>query len=505
MTGQADDKALSAETPASDSIDKRLVTFALMLAMAVAALEQTVVSTAMPSIVSELKGVRIYPWVSSAYLLAFTISTPLYGKLADLFGRKRVLLFGLGLFLIGSALAGLSWNMPVLIAMRIVQGLGFGAIMPIVLTIIGDLFSLQERARVQGWFSAVWATSGLLGPAIGGYLTELASWRWVFFVTLPFGVFAVAVLLVVYRENIGHRPRAPIDWTGAVVLGALTSALLLAMLGPGNWPWWVRALLWIAFLLGVAVFVWCERRAADPILPIDIAENRVVAAALVGSFVVGALLFVIEVYLPVYIQGVLGQSAIESGKQLTPLLVSWSLSVMVAARAVIRFGFRPAALAGSLLITAGVLAIAFGMSTVTPTTWLLYFGMVVIGLGMGPTSLSYILSVQGSVPWERRGVSTGALSYFRTMGGSLVVAGFGALIATQMAAQLPGRIDVSAALRPETHGQLDRGDLQRVRNALGSSLRMVFFGSTIVAAAGVVCSNYLPRRANPNPHAAEAA
>jgi EmrB/QacA subfamily drug resistance transporter len=501
MPAQDQPPAPTKDTAPAITATTRLVTFALMLAMSVAALEQTVVSTAMPSIISELKGVRIYPWVFSAYLIAFTISTPLYGKLADMLGRKRVLLFGLGLFLVGSALSGLSWSMPVLIAMRIVQGLGFGAIMPIVLTIIGDLFNLHDRARVQGWFSAVWATAGLLGPAIGGYLTDYASWRWVFFVTLPFGAFAMVVLALVYKERLDRHPDAKIDWLGAMFLGATTSALLLAMLGPGNWPPTVRAAFWFGAASFLVAFILRERYAADPILPVDLLNNRVVVAALMGSFVVGALLFVIEVYLPVYVQGVRGLSALDSGKQLTPLLVSWSLSVMIAARAVIRFGFRRAAATGSVLIAIGVLAIAWGMSRTYWNPWLFYGGMIIIGLGMGPASLSYILSVQNAVPWNRRGVSTGALSYFRTMGGSLVVAAFGALIAAQMSTQLPGRIDVSAALRPETHHELTRGDLARVRNALNSSLRSVFFGTALVAAAGLVCALNLPVRAIPQEHA----
>src|SRR3954454_3144220 len=203
---------------------------ALMLAMSVTALEQTVVSTAMPSIIAQLKGLDIYPWVFSAYLLAATVSTPIYSKLADLLGRKHVLLFGLGLFALGSMLSGMARSMPQLIAMRVVQGLGAGAVGPIVLTMLGDLFTLQERAKVQGLFSAVWGGSSLIGPALGGVLTDQLSWRWVFYVTVPFGVIAAWILARSFHETVERKRVAPIDWAGALVLAGATFVLLLAVL-----------------------------------------------------------------------------------------------------------------------------------------------------------------------------------------------------------------------------------------------------------------------------------
>src|SRR3954471_14418393 len=205
---------------------RAMVTLALLLAMTVAALEQTVVSTAMPSIIAQLKGLDIYPWVFSAYLLAATVTTPLYGKLADLLGRKRLLLFGLSLFALGSMLSGMARSMPELIAMRVVQGLGAGAVGPIVLTMLGDLFTLEERARVQGWFSAVWGTSSLAGPALGGVLTDQLSWRWVFFVTVPFAVVSAWTLTWYVHEKVERRDVLPIDWVGAVLL-TLSSVVLL--------------------------------------------------------------------------------------------------------------------------------------------------------------------------------------------------------------------------------------------------------------------------------------
>src|SRR3954469_25024374 len=208
---------------------RAMVTLALLLAMAVTALEQTVVSTAMPSIIAQLKGLDIYPWVFSAYLLAATVSTPIYGKLADLFGRKRVLLFGLGLFALGSMLSGLARSMPQLIGMRVVQGLGAGALGPIVLTMLGDLFTLRERAKVQGLFSAVWGGASLIGPALGGVLTDQLSWRWVFYVTVPFGLLAAWILTRYVHETVERKQAvAPIDWPGALTLALASCLILLA-------------------------------------------------------------------------------------------------------------------------------------------------------------------------------------------------------------------------------------------------------------------------------------
>src|SRR3954466_8573845 len=235
MTGEGNEAAMRG---------RGMVTLALLMAMTVTALEQTVVSTAMPSIIAQLKGLDIYPWVFSAYLLPAPLSTPIYGKLADLLGRKRVLLFGLGLFALGSMLSGMARSMPELIGMRVVQGLGAGAVGPIVLTMLGDLFTIEERARVQGWFSAVWGIASLAGPWLGGTLTDQLSWRWVFFVTVPFAVVSALILVRYVHESVDRREGGPIDWVGAVLLALGSVVLLLAVLRGGelSWTWGVALL-----------------------------------------------------------------------------------------------------------------------------------------------------------------------------------------------------------------------------------------------------------------------
>jgi MFS family permease len=471
---------------------RRIVTLAMLLAMTVTSLEQTVVSTAMPSILAALKGLDIYPWVFSAYLLAATVTTPLYGKLADLLGRKRVLLFGLGLFAAGSMLSGLARSMPELIAMRVVQGMGAGAVGPIVLTMLGDMFTIQERARVQGWFSAVWGTSSLAGPALGGIITDQLSWRWVFFVTVPFAIVSALILVRYVHETIEHRETLPIDWVGAVLLTLGSVVLLLAVLRGGeiSWSWGVSLLVVAAMMLGSFV-VW-ERIATDPILPLDLIFSAHIGAAIVGSFLIGGILFGLDTYVPLFIQGVRGGSATQAGRALTPLFLSWAVSVAVAARVVGRLGFRRTGVVGSILITAGMAAVALGAFWPGLSGMLLVAGMVVIGVGMGWTSLSQILSVQHGVAWGRRGAATGAIMFFRTMGGSLCVGILGAWLGFALAGRLAtpdgAGIDVTAALRPETHKLLSTGQLHVVQHALGLSLRDVFLQMAALAGLAIVCS-----------------
>ncbi len=486
----------------SSRAGRAMVTAAMLLAMAVTALEQTVVSTAMPSIIAALKGLDIYPWVFSAYLLAATVSTPIYGKLADLWGRKHILLFGLGLFSVGSVLSGQANSMGMLIAMRVVQGLGAGAIGPIVLTMIGDMFTLKERAVVQSLFSAVWGVASLAGPALGGVLTDQLSWRWVFYVTVPFGIVAAWVLVRHVDEQVGERRVAPIDWTGAVLLALGSTSLLLAVL-QGHDASASRVGICLALAAAIlAAFVVRERRAADPILPLDLIGRGVIGASVVGSFAIGVLLFGLDTFIPLFVQGVRGGSATSAGWMMTPMLTAWAVSVFVSVRVVIAMGFRATAMGGGAIITLGVACLALGIEWAEWSRPLFFVGMVIIGLGFGPTSLSFILCTQHSVDWGRRGVATGAVIFFRTMGGALGVGLLGALLGFELSARLTaagaGGVDVAAALRPETHSLLAPGVLATVQHALGRSLRDVFLLMVAVALTTIFAAAWLtPGRPEP--------
>ncbi len=487
---------------ASDSAlaGRRMVTAALLVAMTVTAMEQLVVSPAMTTIIAQLRGFEIYPWVVSAYLLAATVSTPIYGKLADLYGRKRVLLFGLILFALGSVLSGTSMSMGQLIAMRTIQGLGAGAVGPIVLTILGDIFTLQERARVQGLFSAVWGLSSVAGPIIGGYLTESPSfgWRWVFLVSVPFAIIAIVMLAWYVKEPVVNRKVAPIDWAGAGLLtGGLASLLLVVLDGSRQGAAVSTAILGASIVL-LTLFVFRERQAADPILPMDLMMRPTIAASLVGSCLIGAILFGIETYIPLYVQGVQGGDARLAGQMLMPLFMSWAISVAVAAKAVVHRGFRFGAMIGSSLITLGALGLFLGALYPAWYRYGFFPGLILVGLGMGPTSLSLILAVQHAVTWGQRGVATGAVIFLRTIGGALGVGVLGAALGWELAYRLAAAggsgIDVTAALRPETHKLLTPEQLAIVQVQLGRTLRDVYLQMATLGIATMFCALWLPNK-----------
>lgn len=490
------DEQLDGIIPGAEASQRLLVTIALLLAMAVAALEQTVVSPAMPTIIDQLRGFRIYPWVFSAYLLASTVTTPLYGKLADRIGRKKVLLFGLGLFLLGSMLSGLARSMPGLIGMRVLQGLGAGATIPIVLTMLGDMYTIEQRARVQGWFGAVWGVSSLAGPTLGGVLTQYLSWRWVFFVTLPFGAVSAFILARYVKETVAEREPAPVDAIGAVLLTLASSAILLAILDGSGRPWWFAAGLLAGAAALTALLIAQERRAADPILPLDLFTQPAIAAAILGGVVVGGLMLGIDTFIPLYVQGVKGGTPMQAGQMVTPLFLSWAISVTVAARLVVRHGFRTMGTAGAASITLGTLLLIVGASLPAYSGPIFVVGLAIIGFGMGPTSLSYLLYVQNAVKWDRRGVATGAVAFFRTMGGALGVGILGATLGLTLSHRLaahPG-IDPAAVLhpKPDDAAPAEGGDLAIARAALGASIRELFALMAVLAASGVACSLRLP-------------
>jgi multidrug resistance protein len=479
---------------------RRMVTAALLVAMTVTAMEQLVVSPAMTTIIAQLQGFDIFPWVVSAYLLASTVTTPIYGKLADLYGRKRVLIFGLVLFSLGSVLSGTAQSMGQLIAMRTLQGLGAGAVGPIVLTLLGDLFTLKERARVQGLFSAVWGLSSVAGPIIGGYLTESPSfgWRWVFLVSVPFAALAIAMLAWYVKEPAINRRVAPIDWAGAGLLTAGLASLLLIVLDGSTHGVMVSSVIACTSVVSLVLFVIRERHAADPILPMDLMTRPTIAASLVGSGLIGAILFGIETYIPLYVQGVQGGDARLAGRMLMPVFLSWAISVAIAARAVVHRGFRFGALIGSTLITMGALALVLGTLFPRWYSFGFYPGLVLVGLGMAPTSLSLILAVQHSVTWGQRGVATGAVMLLRTIGGALGVGLLGASLAWELAHRLArvggSEIDITAALRPETLTKLSPAQLAIVQSQLGATLRDVYLQMAALGIATMVCALWLPNK-----------
>ena len=465
------------------------VTGGVMTGMLLAALEATVVGTAMPTIVASLGGLAHYSWVFSAYLLTSTVTVPVWGKLSDLFGRRPIFQIGVFVFLAGSAACGVAQTMPQLIIARAVQGVGAGALVPLAMTIIGDIFTLEERGRMQGLFSGVWGVASILGPLVGGLITDQWSWRWVFFINIPVGVAAAGIIGIALVEP-RREGRPSIDYAGAAVLTAGVTLLLL-LFGEGRS---LRAFLeprmiGLAVLLAVlaAAFVRIERRATDPIVPFQLFRNRVVAVSIVVGFMAGVGMFAAITFVPLLAQGVFGATATEAGSFLTPLMLSWVVSSIIGGRILMRAGARRLVVGGLLLMTAGFVGLAM-FSRTTPRA-LMMGELILIGSGLGLVMLTLLIAAQHSVPREQLGITTSLNQFSRSIGGALGVAFLGAFLA----AGLAGRADdpnalVSAAAR----ARMSAADLYELRGALEGSLRVIFWACVVTTASALVVAVRLP-------------
>ncbi|HWE63909.1 MAG TPA: MDR family MFS transporter, partial [Chloroflexota bacterium] len=334
----------------------RPIVIGLMLSMFLVALDGTIVSTAMPRIAGQLGGFSLYAWVPSIYLLTTAVSTPIYGKLSDLFGRKRILFVGIGLFLLGSVLSGAASSMVLLIVFRAIQGLGAGAVQPVTITIIGDIFSLEQRARIQGVFSSVWGISAVVGPLLGGFLVDDVGWRWIFYLNLPVGILAVAMIWRYFHERPTAR-RHTLDLAGASLLtGALSAILLLLIEGGQAWPWLSAQTLVLALVtvVGLLLFVGVERRAAEPVFPLDLFRSRIIVVSSIGMCFAGALMMAVTFEVPLFVQGVLGEDALHGGLALAPMTLGWPLAAAFSGRLALRFGYRSTSVAGLACCVVGI-------------------------------------------------------------------------------------------------------------------------------------------------------
>ncbi|HLJ82341.1 MAG TPA: MDR family MFS transporter, partial [Ktedonobacterales bacterium] len=405
------------------------VLIALMLTMLLAALDQTIVSTALPRIIQDLNGFDRYTWVVTAYLLAETTVIPIVGKLSDQFGRKWFLVAGVVIFLIGSMLSGISQTMNQLIIFRGLQGVGAGFLFALIFTLIGDIFTPAERARWQGLFSGVFALASVIGPTLGGWITDNTTWRWVFYVNIPLGV--VALFLLIYRlpANISVRSTRftgmaavrRIDFAGAITASTATVCLLLGLTWGGQTFPWASAPV-IGMLVGAVVlfvaFYFIERRASEAILPLDLFRNQIFTTGAILSLLVGVALFAIVIYLPLFIQGVLGQSATNSGVVITPLTLTLAIGAALVGQVIYKIGrYQFLSVIGAIILTFGVYLMAqmnasTGLGEVTRN-------MIVVGVGLGMLQPVLTLAVQNAIPRTRLGVGTSAVTYLRTMGQTL--------------------------------------------------------------------------------------
>ncbi|HYO78020.1 MAG TPA: MDR family MFS transporter [Thermoanaerobaculia bacterium] len=467
-----------------------VVTVGVMTGMLLAALEATIVGTAMPTIVAALGGLAHYSWVFSAYLLTSTVTVPVWGKLSDLFGRRRLFQIGVAVFLVGSALCGFAQTMTQLIVWRAVQGVGAGALVPLAMTIIGDIFTLEERGKMQGVFSGVWGVSSVFGPLVGGFLTDQLSWRWVFWINLPVGVSAAALIGIALVEP-KRESRPSIDYAGATVL-TLAMTLLLLVLGEGSDPRLLlqpRNLALIAAVVMLLVaFVRIENRAKDPVVPFALFRNRVVSVSIIVGFLAGIAMFAAITFVPLLAQGVLGATATEAGSFLTPLMLSWVIASIIGGRLLTRLGSRTLVFSGLVLMLIGFAALAT-FSRDTPRM-VMMFELILIGSGLGLTMLTLLIAAQHAVPREQLGITTSLNQFSRSMGGALGVAVLGALLAAGLAQFAQ---DPNALVNPEARAKIAPAELRQLQGALEGTLRTIFWTSAAVVALALAAAFRLPR------------
>lgn len=472
---------------------------AALVATFLVAMEYNVVATAMPSIVGALGGMELFSWVFAAYVATTTITTPIYGKLADLYGRKRVLLAGTGIFLLGSTLCAFAPGMPGLVAFRAIQGAGAGSILPVVLTIIGDLFSVEERARYQGILGSVWGFSALVGPALGAGLVATVGWRWVFLINLPVGLTALA-LLVVYLPEVPAQRRPQLDWAGVTLLTGAVAALMIgtAVGGAAGRGWGdttVASLLLAAAVLAVA-FVWQERRAPEPLLPLELFRVPMIAVSSLANVFFGVVLITCQVYVPMFASAVQGASLFLTAVVVAALSIGWPVASWLGARLILTLGYRTMAIVGQAVMLVAVMLLR-GLGPGSPV-WESVAVMLLLGGGFGLCNPSYLIGVQNAVPWQRRGVATSTLTFVRALGQT----GGSAILGTIFSAMLlpllagvgaAGAAEGGQALESLDFSQMEPATVRALQSGLNGILDHIFTLTAVAAVVGLLITLAMPR------------
>jgi len=449
------------------------ILIALMVTTGLVAIDSTILATAVPSIVDDIGGFSQFPWLFSIYLLAQAVSVPVYAKLSDVVGRKPIILIGVGLFLLGSVLCGLAWSMPALIAFRAVQGLGAGAVQPMAITIAGDIYTVAERAKTQGYLASVWAVSSVVGPTLGGLFSQFLSWRWIFFVNVPLCILALALLVRVFHEKVERRSHT-VDYLGALLLTVSLSLLIIAVLEGGQaWSWgsWQSV---AAFGLGallLVAFLFAERRAEEPVLPLWVFSRRLLLTTAFVSLGVGAVLIGLTSYVPTYLEGSIGTPPLVAGLALAMLTIGWPISASLSGRLYLRIGFRSTVLIGTALVVAGTVVLA--AFAFAPGIVVVSLSCFLVGLGLGLVATPSLIAAQASVEWNERGVVTGANLFSRSIGSAVGVAIFGA-VANAIFAASPAGEDSPAAVE--------------------AASASVFLAVAVTAVAVVIAAVAMPRR-----------
>lgn len=490
------------ELSSTISVKTYITLVGVAMSIFMAALENTVVGTAMPTVVASLGGISIYSWVFAAYILAATVMTPIWGKMADLLGRRPAIFGGLALFILGSALSGAAQTMPQLIAFRTIQGLGSAAIFPIGMTIVADLLTLEQRTKTIGLFSGMWAIASLVGPLVGGYLTAYTelSWRWCFYIILPFGMLSALMIWATYNEKYERRGRTSLDYLGTITLSSALILLLLLVERGRNFPWTLvagGAFLCMALLV---FFVRIERRHPDPLLPLELFGNRIVGMTILHGFFAMMALIGTMSFLPLFVQGVMGTNAAEAGQILIPYIIPWVVSSIIGGRLILRFGYKPVVMVGmaSMLLGAALLST---VSIETTKLWLSIY-IVFIGTGGGLTIATLMIAAQHAVARTQIGTTTSTVQFSRSIGSALGTSIMGAIMGWRLKAllaaapaemaHLASHSDIATIIRPETRETLTHSAIAFLQGSLAGSLRLAFIFVFIVVIIATAIGFFIP-------------
>ncbi|AXL49480.1 MFS transporter [Paraburkholderia caffeinilytica] len=458
--------------------------------MAMVAIEATIVSTAMPQIVAQLGDLHLYSWVFSSFLLTQTAMTVVFGKLADLYGRKPIVLAGIAIFLLGSVLAGFAWSMPAMIVFRLIQGVGAGAIQPVTLTIVADLYPARERGKVQGYLASVWAISAVVGPMVGGFIIHNLSWAWIFWMNVPIGLASAAGFIAFLRESERHA-RPSIDFAGAALFMAAIAALMMALTYAGDDEIARATLAGGAFLLCLLVFVFQERRAAEPMISFALWSRRPIAACNAATLLSGMILMGSTTFLPMYVQGVLHGSPVVAGLALTMMMVGWPVGATLAAKSFHRIGLRRILVGGSAFIPIGAVLLLFLQPGGSPL--IAAFGSLIMGFGMGTSSVSSLVLIQEIVKMDERGSATASNLFSRNLGSTLGATLFGAVLNFGLSHSKDVAVVTSDQLKALLQNQVaSLADSDMIRMVLHHSLHLTFVSIFAIAIFVVVLLGFVP-------------
>jgi EmrB/QacA subfamily drug resistance transporter len=452
---------------------RKVVFLAMVMAIFMVSVEATIVATAMPTIVGDLGGLRYFSWVFGAYLLTQAVTIPIYGRLADFYGRKALLITAIIIFLAGSILSGFAHTMFSLILFRALQGIGAGGVQPVAITIVGDMYQGRERAKVQGFLSSTWAFSAVVGPLLGAFLIQHFGWPIIFWLNVPVGIACIAVVLRVFHENV-ERVAHRIDYAGSLLLAAGVGTLMYVLVMAGNMPLEPAAALATVAVLFLAVLVWHELRAPEPMMPLFLYKIRIILVANLGNFFLGAMMMGITAFMPTFVQGAMGRPAVIAGSVLGSIFIGWTCGSLTGARLQLHFSYRNSAIAGTVPMLTG--AVILTTLTAGSNIAFAYGGIMLLGLGFGIINSVFVISTQGAVTWTLRGAATSSNIFLRQVGQSIGSAVFGAVFNIGVYSRIPhaGTV-VGQLMDPARRGQIAPLDLARDANAIATSLHEVYF------------------------------